>query len=153
MKTKILIIFSSSSGNTELVCDFVAEMLRKNGVLVHIQRAELSSPKDIQKYDVCLLACGTYDHGVLQEHFVPFARALKQEDFSGMAFAVIGLGDSKYDVEYNVESAEILKNTVLKIGGTLLLPPLKINKSPVPQLSKKVSDWTQTLLKVLPKSS
>lgn len=146
MKNKTLIVFSSSSGNTELVCDEVARLLEEKDISVTIQRAEMSKPDDIRKYDYCILAAATYDHGVLQDHFVPLANALRKEDFTGKKFAVIGLGDSKYDPQYNVESATILEKIATDTGGEIIIPALRIDKSPILQLETNVKKWSKDLI-------
>ena len=48
---------------------------------------------DIFQTDYTILASSTYGHGVLQDHFIPYAQKLEHLDFSGQCFAVIGLGD------------------------------------------------------------
>ncbi len=145
--SKVLIIFGSTSGNTELVSEKVAEVLRKKKHQVDIQRAELSKLEDINKYDFSILAASTYGHGILQDHMIPINKAVKNTDLSGKKFAVIGLGDNKYDNLYNIESAHILEESITKSGGELVLDALKINKSPILYLQNSVTKWAENLAK------
>ena len=140
---KTLIIFGSTGGNTELVADKVAQVL-KNAV---VQRAEQTEIKDLEKYPVIIFASSTYGHGVLQKDFQPLYEKLKKVSFAGKKMAVIGLGDFKYELYYHMESANILENLVKENGGELLMPPLRISKSPVPHLNSIVKKWAEKLAK------
>ncbi|MBI5411903.1 flavodoxin family protein [Candidatus Peregrinibacteria bacterium] len=146
---KILIIYGTTGGNTEMAAEQVADVLRKNGHTVELKRVEKSTPQDATSADLCILACPTYGHGVLQEHFVPFHAALKQADLKGKKYAVIGLGDPKYDAQYHVESATIIEEAIKGAGGELVCPALKISRSPVPFLDTLIQKWAEGLSKLL----
>lgn len=141
----IIIIFGSTSGNTEMVCQKAAQVLRSRGHELKIQRAELSKPSDIEGHDLCILAASTYGHGIIQDHMIPFVKEFKKHDFSNQKFAVIGLGDDKYDDHYNVESAYILEEAIKSTNGQIIsTEPLMINHNPIWQLGK-VEEWTNSL--------
>ncbi len=148
---KILIIYGSTSGNTELVCETISKTLKEQGHDITLQRVEQTKVEELlnDEYALIILGASTYGHGILQDYFVPFAEQMKTVDLSGRAYAVVGLGDSKYDAEYNIESAVILENIVSQQGGKLVVPALMINKSPVPKLAKIVPDWAEGVHKVL----
>ena len=59
--------------------------------------------------------------------------------------AVIGLGDPKYDVDYNIEAAQILSDWFEAHGANQIIEPLKVNKSPLPQLNELVETWAKEL--------
>ncbi|MBI5414608.1 flavodoxin domain-containing protein [Candidatus Peregrinibacteria bacterium] len=138
----VLIIFGSTGGNTEIVVDFVGNILTQKTHAVQIERVEKSVISDLEKYDVTILAAPTYGHGVMQPDFVPFLQTLKNTNLAGKKFAIIGLGDPKYEKEYHLESAKMLEETVKKQGGILVVQSLRITKSPVPLLDGKITDWT-----------
>ena len=145
----VLIIFGSTSGNTELVCDEVSQILREKKHKVVMQRAEQSSPADIKKHKFVILAGSTYGQGLIQEHMAKFIKTCSAADFKNKKFAVIGLGDNKYNTEYVIESARILENTVKNNEGELISPALRINKTPVPHLETTVKKWAINLSKQL----
>lgn len=147
--SKILIIYGSTGGNTEIVAEAVRDILKENGLEASSMRVETTDIADLTKHDCYILAASTYGHGILQDHFIAFAEQLKETPLSGKKFAIIGLGDSKYDAEYNVESAPILENIVRTQGGELLLHALRINKSPIPKLKTDVTEWALTLARIL----
>ena len=141
----ILCIYGTTSGNTELVAEKVSAVLQEARHEVTLQRVERSNISDIDQHNLIILAASTYGHGILQDYFIPFAKELQKTDLSGRKFAVIGLGDTKYDKEYHIESAKILTDIVKKSGGELVCLPLKISKSPLPQLEGKVTQWAKEL--------
>ena len=142
---KILIIFGSTGGNTELVVDKVTEILESKGHQVDIRRAEESSYEDFQDYDLYLLASPTYGHGVLQHEFQKLADQLKNQDLSGKKFAVIGLGDQRYEKEYLLESAKILEKLVKDHKGELVHVSLRILNTPVQYLDTTITAWAEQL--------
>ncbi|MBN1258439.1 flavodoxin family protein [Candidatus Peregrinibacteria bacterium] len=141
----ILIIYGTGSGNTEIVAEKVAEILAEKGHAVCLQRVEESKIDDIEKHDVAVFACPTYDEGLLFPVFEPFAYALEKTDLKGKKCAVIGLGDVKYNLYYHLESAYILENIVKKAGGALISPALMISGTPIKQLNKIVKTWAEKL--------
>ncbi|MBD3156635.1 hypothetical protein GF369_02285 [Candidatus Peregrinibacteria bacterium] len=145
----ILILFGSTGGNTELVCDEVLHIFKAKNHTAVMQRAENSSPDDMGAYDLCILASSTYGQGLLQDHMRAFIKSCSSKNISGNTFAVIGLGDNKYNTEYIIESAAILEKTVKDNDGTLLSPTLRINKTPVPHLETRVKKWANEIAKQL----
>ncbi len=145
----ILLLYGSTGGNTEITLEKIVEVLRAHGHEPVLQRAECSKPEDIAGFEVIVLGCPTYGHGVLQQHMDDFIRRLPGGGFEGKRCAVVGLGDGKYDPYYLIEAATILEDFVKKQGGTLLLPALRINKSPLPQLTGAITSWAEELAKLI----
>lgn len=150
----VLFIYGSTGGNTEMVVDNLAELLKTKKHKVIVQRAEMSNPKDLLKYDVVILASPTYGHGLLQDHMLTFTKKLKEIDLKGKACAVIGVGDPKYEAQYHIESATTLEKVLSEQGGKLLLPALRISGSPVRHLNGFIPHWGKKILALLtnPKS-
>jgi flavodoxin len=73
----------------------------------------------------------------------------KDFDLHLKSCAAIGLGDNKYDNEYNMESANILDNYITTHNGNICIEPLKINKSPLPHLYNNVETWVQHFIKII----
>lgn len=146
--SSILIIYGSSGGNTKLVVDKVSKILQESHQ-VEVQIAENSNIEDAKNHDLCILAAPTYGHGILQPYMAPVHQKLINSDFKDQKFAVIGLGDHKYDRPFNIASARILKDGIAKAGGELINEALLINKSPIPHLDTKVKDWAQELSKLI----
>ncbi|MDP2690799.1 MAG: flavodoxin family protein [bacterium] len=144
----VIIIYGSTGGNTEMVCQKIAEILKKKNHKTTLQRAEWSKPEDLTKGDLCILGSPTYEHGVIQHHMGAFLKQCKiiTRDHR---FAVVGLGDPKYDEHYNIESANILEAFVKEHGGEEVIHPLRINKTPIPHLENEITEWALHLSKLL----
>ena len=146
----IQIVFGSNGGNTKMVCEYVSGLLEASGHVVNCDRCEHFSEHNLVGHDLLILACSTYEHGQLEDHFkLSFWPRIQDVDLAGQDCAVIGLGDSKYDTDYNIESGRILQKYVETHNGTLIFDNLMINKSPLPQLETKVKNWTENLMKNL----
>ncbi len=145
----VLFIFGSTGGNTEMVVEFVADLLKQKKYDVKIQRTELSQPKDMLKADMVVLASPTYGHGLLEDHMAKFVRAMKEVDLKGKPCAVIGLGDPKYEAQYHIEAAPDLEKAIKGSGGGLLIPSLRISGSPVMHLKGLIPHWTKQLIEKL----
>jgi flavodoxin len=105
---------------------------------------------NIQQADAYIFACGTYGHGVLQEHMEKFLISYNKDfDFNNKPCSVVGLGDNKYDNEYNIESAYILSDFVTTHNGVMCIEALKINKSPLIHLHNRVESWLDVFTKSL----
>jgi len=152
---QIQIVYGSNSGNTKMVCEYLQMQLEKAGLEVLIDRGEHFPEDQLVGHDLLILACSTYGHGQLEDHFKKaFWPRIQDLDLKGQRCAVIGLGDSRYDTDYNIESAKILEHYVMSHNGELIQKSLLINKSPLPQLESKVADWAQKLIeKYKPKTN
>jgi len=141
--SKILIIFSTVGGNTEMVVDKVASVWKEGGLEVTLVRAELANLAEIKNFDLTVLASPTYNQGTLEAYFQKFMVGFEKTDFRGLKFAVIGLGDNHYYPEYLTEAAGILEDGVKATGGELLVPALRIGSLPVKFLDTLVKKWAE----------
>lgn len=150
----VAIFYGSASGNTQIVCEKVANQLEKEGLNVRLFTAKSAKKQDWldMKHDqAVILASPTYEHGLLEWHIGHFLKQFSDVDFAGRRVAVIGLGDAKYDDDYHLESVRLLVEFVKNHGGQLVLPSLKISKSPIGALDSKVRIWAENLAAVLKK--
>ena len=142
---KGLIIYATVSGNTEIVCQQVAQELSDiaNCDLVN---CNIVDAQQITAADFLILASGTYDHGQIQRYMQSFLKKkINDIDLMEKPCAAIGLGDSKYDHIYNMEAANLLSEFLNTHNGKELVSPLQINFSPINQLETVVSDWAKKL--------
>lgn len=143
-------VYSSWWGNTRMVVDTIAEVFSDAWITLSLVNAYVALPEDLIKTDVVILAAPTYDHGVLH---APFEYLLHTTDAENIQmytkrYAVVGLGDNKYDNEYNIESATLLEQFVINHGWRVICDSLKINKSPIDQLAA-VRDRAHALVRIL----
>jgi flavodoxin len=147
----IQIVYGSVGGNTEFVCNLLAEKLVSKNMSVKLSRAKVNSFSDLDVASLYVFASPTYGHGQLEKYMAKFLKSFKNSsfDFKGKNFAVIGLGDKKYDDDYFIESAKILEDFVRSNGGELLCEPLKIAGCVYQDVDEKVTSYCKNILKKL----
>lgn len=143
--TKILIIYSTIGGNTQIVVDSVGQNLTQKGFEIEICRVDTAKPEQILEFDCTILASPTYNQGTLEDHFKPFLKAWKSVSVADRNFAVIGLGNIKYYPEYLTESAGILEAEIAKKQGKLVVPALRIGGDPLKVIGSLVPKWCDKL--------
>jgi flavodoxin len=143
-----IIIYGTGGGNSLLVSEAIQSGLQESGVETDLKRVELTNVDEIKEFDLVVMVSSTWNEGELQDNFVPFYEEfIEAEGFEGELFAVVGLGDSEnYDV-YNT-AADILEEAVAKVGGTLLVDPLKVDGDPYERLDN-YKMWGEELADVL----
>lgn len=90
---KIGIFFGSTEGNTERVVGQIQEALGGEDVAA-LHNVNSASAEEMEQYDYLMLACSTWDIGVLQEDWDTFVDELEDVDFEGKTVAYLGLGDA-----------------------------------------------------------
>jgi flavodoxin len=142
----IQIVYGSNGGNTQLVCEYIAEELNVLGHNVKNDRCEHFPEKELTTSDLLILACPTYEHGSLEPNFLKnFWPRIQDTDLKQQACVVVGLGDIKYDIDYHIESARILQTYVETHNGRLINPSLMVSGKPLPLLDKLVKGWCTRL--------
>lgn len=130
MKTS-LIIYATTSGNTEHMANMIGEVLKKAGFEVTIKDvtdaeiAELTGPQDLT-----LLGCPSYgvDEIELQEDFAIFYDQMENIDLSGKKYAVFAPGDSSH--EFFCGAAGKIEEKVKELGANVVIETLKVDGDP-----------------------
>jgi len=128
---KALIVFGSTTGNTETAAIHAEKALRGKGYETVLKNADDVKVDGLADgYDLILLGCSTWgDEDIeLQDDFVPLYEDLELAGLKGRRVAVFGCGDSGYThfcgaVDAITEKAEAL-------GAILVAAPLKIDGDP-----------------------
>lgn len=143
--------YSTISGNTRLVGEALQEFFRIAGITLTLQDvAEDTTWQD--EVDFVLFGSGTYAHGMIEKSLRKCVEEIWKEKKIRIPCAAIGLGDHRYDVEYNMYAADQLESWITEHGGNLLCPALKINRSPVkPNNQKIIENWAKNFITTLRK--
>lgn len=151
MGKKVVIIYASISGNTELVCETVAGILKENEVETVLKRAETASIEDIRENSYFILATSTWEHGEMNPFFDSLFEEIQKEDLTKKYSGFIGCGDNRYEPVFFNEGIKIIEQTFVKNNGIKLHTLLLINKSPYPYLNTTVKDWAFKFIEELNK--
>lgn len=147
-----ILYYSTISGNTRLVGEALVEHFRIMGVTLTLQDvAEDTIWQD--EIDFALFGSGTYAHGMIEKSLRKFLEEiLKEKRLKKIPCAAIGLGDHRYDREYNMYAANQIESWIQERDGALVCPALKINRSPLkPNNQKIIEAWARNFITTLRK--
>lgn len=146
---KAMIIFGSTTGNTEAMSEIVSRALEENEIeTVTVNVTDVSVDELKGDNDLVLLGCPAYgdDEVELQEDFEEFYEKMDGIDLSGKKFAVFAPGDSSY--EHFCGSVDFLEEKLKELGGEIIEDGLKVDGDPDDSESEIV-DWSSSLAKNL----
>ena len=146
---KAMIIFGSTTGNTEAMSEIVSRALEENEIeTVTVNVTDVSVDELKGENDLVLLGCPAYgdDEVELQEDFEEFYEKMDGIDLSGKKFAVFAPGDSSY--EHFCGSVDFLEEKLKELGGEIIEDGLKVDGDPDDSKSEIV-DWSSSLAKNL----
>lgn len=142
--SKVLIVFGSTTGNTESVSDDIAKVLENNDHTVTLENAESVTVENMADgYDVIFLGCSTWgdDEIELQDDFIPIFDGLDTAGLKGKKVAVYGCGDSSY--EYFCGAVDVIEEKSESLGAEVIGDSLKIDGDPD---TDEVVGWVESLL-------
>lgn len=96
---KIGIFFGSDNGDTENVCNRLAQKVGSDKF--DIFNVKTNPIGEVLKYEKIIFALSTHGDGELQKDYRPFAKELEKLDLSGKTVAILGLGNqAKHPTTY-----------------------------------------------------
>jgi flavodoxin short chain len=138
----ILIVYGSTTGNTETVAENIADILKENGHGVSVLDAGKAAPAGLcAGRDCVLFGCSTWgdDSIVLQDDFAALFDAFDAIGASGVKAAVFGCGDSGYT--YFCGAVDAVYDKLEELGAQLIAPKLKIDGDPA-DADGDIAAWT-----------
>ena len=140
-----LIIYGSSTGNTEFAAETIESYLSDHQYQVTLMDASEADVGELKKsYDLYLLGCSTWgeDEIELQEDFESFYEDMAAPlSLDGKTFAIFGCGDSSYT--YFCGAVDEIETRVGKLGASLLTQSLKIDGEPE---EDEITEWAQDVI-------
>lgn len=142
---KALLIYGSTTGNTESAAQTIAGVLAEENVQVTIKEVTNAKPADLNgDYDLYLLGSSTWgDEEIeLQEDFAEFYEAMNGLDLSDKKMAVFGCGDSSYT--HFCGAVDAIEQKAEDLGAVLVAAGLKIDGDP-DDSEQEILDWAQSV--------
>lgn len=149
MQSTLPIVYASTSGNVEFVCETAAAVWQKAGFDCSLHRAEIAPTALIDDHDLLVLATSTWEHGVLNPFFNEWVKYLKTSDLSGKKAIFIGLGDMRYERHLFNQGYKELSAVFTEAGGEAIGRPLLLNGQPYDQKEARVEPWATEQLEIL----
>ncbi len=144
---KVLVLFGSSTGNTEELANTVAKTLQAKGMETDLINIADTTDIEYDKYDFLFLGTSTWDEGQTQLDFRFYLEDLQNNPpkLEGKRFAVFGTGESCY--EFFCGGTEKLAEEFKKFGGIQVGDILKIDTlEEDPVENQKTVDWTNEII-------
>lgn len=128
--SKVLIVYGSTTGNTEFVADQAERILSGQGNEVTKLNAAKANAKGLcAGYDLVMFGCSTWgqDSIELQDDFIPLYDDFEAIEANGKKAAVFGCGDSSYD--FFCGAVDAIEQKLGEVGATVI-DTLKIDGDP-----------------------
>ena len=126
-----LIVFGTTTGNTESVAEQIAQGLMDKGVEVTSKNVINARIEELGNgFDLTVLGSSTWgeDEIEFQEDFEPFFVELAKANLKGKKVALFGCGDSSY--EYFCGAVDELESMMQKLGAEVVQDSLRIDGDP-----------------------
>ncbi|QGQ95951.1 flavodoxin [Paenibacillus psychroresistens] len=126
--SKIIIVYASMTGNTELMANAVAAGIQESGGVVTMKEAFDTNAKELEQYDGIVLGAYTWGDGELPDDYLDFYDEMEDLELSNKPAAVFGSCDSNYHSFGTAVDTLIEKLT--ERGARIVIPGLKIELTP-----------------------
>ena len=123
--TKVVLVYGSTTGNTEALSKSVEKGLKTAGLDVSLRNVTEVQPEDLENDEGIILGCSTWGEGELQDDFIPFEEEMEGVELKGKKAAVFGPGDSSYSLF--CEAVDILEKRLKECGAEIIIDSLKID--------------------------
>ena len=144
---RVLIIYGSTTGNTEDMAQMVSGCLNKAGFETQVKDVTDASVENLaDDHDLVLLGCPAYGYDTveLQEFFAEFYEQMTGIELNGKKFAVFAPGDISY--EHFCGSVDMLEEKMTELGGVRVIAGLKIDGEPG-DYGEEISEWAESAAK------
>lgn len=138
-----LIVYGSTTGNTEMVANRIGEVLSGKGITVIVKDVTDTKVSELGNgYDLTLLGASTWgdDEVEFQEDFDPFYQEMDSADLSEKKVALFGCGDSSY--EYFCGAVDELEEKMDKLQANVVNISLRIDGDP-DDVDSEIVEWAE----------
>lgn len=129
--SKSLIVYGSTTGNTETAAEYVAEGMESKEFDVDLKNVTDIEIKDLSDgYDIVLFGCSTWgeEEIELQDDFIPIFESLEEAGLKDKKVSVFGCGDSDYT--FFCGAVDAIEEKLERIGANVVGDCLKIDGDP-----------------------
>jgi len=145
---KVLLVYGSTTGNTESLAQSVETGLENGGAEVTVKNVTDTKVEELADYDVLVFGCSTWGEGELQEDFIDFHDEMSNISLQGKKVAVFGPGDSEGYPDTFCKAVDIIEETAKKCGAEIIVESLKVDGDVEPAM-KDAEAWGAKIAKSL----
>ena len=147
-RTKAILIYGSTTGNTETLAEGVVSGLKRDGTEVTVKDVTEADVNKLLDYDVIVLGSSTWGDGELQDDFLDFYDKMDKVSLTGKKAAVFGPGDKESYPDTYCEAVNILEDKLKKYGAEIIVKSFKIDGDIEPVMEVAES-WGEEIVKSL----
>lgn len=138
-----LIIYGSTTGNTEMVANRIGEVLSGKGISVIVKDVTEAKVSELGNgYDLTLLGTSTWGEDAIefQEDFESFFEEMDSANLKEKKVALFGCGDSSY--EYFCGAVDELEEKMEKLQANVVNIALRIDGDP-DDVDTEIVEWAE----------
>ncbi|RKY65814.1 MAG: flavodoxin [Candidatus Latescibacterota bacterium] len=124
---KAIVIYGSTTGNTERLSEAVVAGLKKGGVEVTVREVTETNVNELTDYDLIVLGSSTWGEGELQDDFVDFYNKMGSVSLAGKKAAAFGPGDSEFYPDTFCAAVDLLEYRLKECGAEIVARSLKVD--------------------------
>ena len=141
---KAIVIYGTTTGNTEEAAGLVKRSLENRGFLVNIADVVNIGVEQVKEFDLVLLGCSTWGDGELQDDFWGFYEKMDSVNFSEKKTAVFGCGDSDMYPDTFCVAVDQIEQKLKACGAELVTDGLKIDGE-VKDSEEEINTWAESI--------
>ena len=145
---RIILIYTSMTGNTELMAKAIKDGIVMSGVDITVIEAYDAAPEDLLNYEGILIGTHTWDDGEIPDEFMVFYEELDQFNLSGKKAAVFGSGDSFYGPTFG-EAIHLFSEKLQDLGADLIMDNLLIDLEPNNEELERCKEFGRKFAEIL----
>lgn len=124
---KIILVYGSTTGNTEVLSEHVAAGLKQAGADVTVKNVIDAGVDELIDYDAIVFGCSTWGVGELQDDFIDFHDEMDGTFLEGKKAAVFGPGDSDGYPDTFCVAVDILEERLENCGALIVAESFKVD--------------------------
>ena len=124
---KVVLVYGSTTGNTEVLSEHVAAGLKQAGADVTVKNVTDAGVDELVDYDAIVFGCSTWGEGELQDDFIDFHDEMDGILLEGKKAAVFGPGDSDGYPDTFCEAVDILEGGLENCGAVIVAESFKVD--------------------------
>ncbi len=143
--SKTVIIYGSTTGNTETAAKWVREALSDGDVKADILNAADIKADTIAAYDLIIFGASTWGQGEIQDDFLGLYESLTPKVLNGKRVAVFGCGDNDMFPDNFCQAVDMIEEKAKKCDAQIVAEAFKIDGD-VDAYESDIKKWASKLI-------
>ena len=142
---KTVIIFGSTTGNTEIVARWVKQALVDKDVQAELWNAADINVDDMITYEMIIFGSSTWGQGEIQDDFISIYGGLSEKQIGEKRVAVFGCGDKDMFPDNFCQAVDMIEGKARECGARIIAESFKIDGD-VDAYESDIKKWACSLI-------